>query len=389
MALSEKLDIIPPSLIRRFFDLASSVKDVISLGIGEPDFDTPQNIKEYAKEALDKGYTHYGPNIGLPMLREAIAEKLRRDNGIDADPESEIIITVGANMPILMGLATFLREEEEVLIPEPAFVSYAPAAILAGGKPVMVPTREEEEFKPRIEDLEKHVSEKTRAIIINTPNNPTGTVYTRKDLEEIADFAIEHDLMIISDEVYEYIVYDGFKHVSIASLNGLFERTITVNGFSKTFAMTGWRIGFAVAPSWVIEKMVKLHMYTITCPATFTQYAVAKALRDKRSWEAVENMRNEYRRRRDLVWKRLNEIGLQVFKPRGAFYIFPSIRDIGMKSMEFSEKLLIKEKVAVVPGIAFGNSCDQYIRISYAVKYEKLEEALDRIEKFIKHTGPK
>lgn len=384
MALSEKLDSIPPSLIRRFFDLASSMKDIISLGIGEPDFDTPQHIKEYAKEGLDKGYTHYGPNIGLYMLREAIAEKLRRDNNIDADPEKEIIITVGANMPIFMGLATFLREGEEVLIPEPAFVSYAPAVILAGGKPVMVPTREEEEFKPRIEDLNKYVSEKTRAIIINTPNNPTGTVYTRKDLEEIADFAVEHDLMIISDEVYEYIVYDGVKHVSIASLNGLFERTITVNGFSKTFAMTGWRIGFAVAPSWVIEKMVKLHMYTVTCPVTFIQYAVAKALRDKRSWDAVEYMRREYQRRRDLVWRRINEIGLPVVKPKGAFYIFPSIKNIGFKSMEFSEKLLREAKVAVVPGIAFGKEYDQYIRISYAVKYEKLNEALNRIEDFVK-----
>jgi aminotransferase len=383
MAFSEQLEKIPPSLIRLFFELTIGVKDIINLGIGEPDFNTPQHIKEYVVEGLRRGYTKYGPNQGLPMLREAIAEKLRRDNGIDADPGREIIVTVGANMPIFMSLATFLRDGEEVLIPEPAFVSYAPAVILAGGKPVMIPTSMEDEFKPRIDVLEKYVSRKTRAVIINTPNNPTGTVLTRRDLEEIADFAIEYDLLIISDEIYEYLVYDGFKHVSIASLNGLFDRTITINGFSKAFAMTGWRIGFVVAPQWVIDKMVKIHMYTVTSAVTFIQYAVAKALRDKRTWDSVEYMRREYMRRRDYVWKRLNEIGLYTFKPRGAFYIFPTIKDLGLKSMDFAKKLLEEEKVAVVPGIAFGKSGEYHVRISYAASIDMLEKALDRIEEFI------
>jgi len=371
-------------MIRRLFDLASGVKDIISLGIGEPDFDTPENIKEYAKEALDKGYTHYGPNIGLPILREAIAEKLKRDNNIYADPEKNIIITVGANIGFLMSLSSFLKPGEEVLIPSPAFVSYAPATILAGGVPVEVPTYEENEFKVNVDDLKKYVTEKTRAIFINTPNNPTGTVLTRKDLEEIADFAVEHDLIIIADEVYEYIVYDGFKHFSIASLNGLFDRVITINGFSKTFAMTGWRLGYIVAHEKFIDKMVKLQMYTVTCPVTFIQYAAAKALRDKRSWEAVEKMRREYNRRRLLVWKRLNEMELRVFKPRGAFYIFPNIKKTGLTSQEFTEKLIRDAKVVVVPGNAFGKAGEGYIRISYATSYENLVEAMNRIEDFLK-----
>ncbi|MCD6196321.1 MAG: pyridoxal phosphate-dependent aminotransferase [Staphylothermus sp.] len=384
MSLSQKLDMIPKSMIRRLFDLASGVKDIISLGIGEPDFDTPENIKEYAKEALDKGYTHYGPNIGLPILREAIAEKLKRDNNIYADPEKNIIITVGANIGFLMSLSSFLKPGEEVLIPSPAFVSYAPATILAGGVPVEVPTYEENEFKVNVDDLKKYVTEKTRAIFINTPNNPTGTVLTRKDLEEIADFAVEHDLIIIADEVYEYIVYDGFKHFSIASLNGLFDRVITINGFSKTFAMTGWRLGYIVAHEKFIDKMVKLQMYTVTCPVTFIQYAAAKALRDKRSWEAVEKMRREYNRRRLLVWKRLNEMELRVFKPHGAFYIFPNIKKTGLTSQEFTEKLIRDAKVVVVPGNAFGKAGEGYIRISYATSYENLVEAMNRIEDFLK-----
>ncbi len=384
MAMLDRIEAVPRSLIREFFDIASKMKNVLSLGIGEPDFDTPSHIKEYAKEALDKGYTHYGPNIGLPVLREAVAEKLEKFNGISVDPEREVMITVGANMPMFMSLSSILRSGEEVLIPMPAFVTYAPATILAGGRPVMVPTREEDEFKAYPEILEKYVSEKTRVLVINTPNNPTGAVYTRRELEELADFAVEHDLMVISDEVYEFIVYDGYKHTSIASLNGMFERTVTINGFSKTFAMTGWRIGYVAAPSWVIDRMLKIQMYTVTCPVTFIQYAVAKALRDPRSWEAVEEMRREYERRRDFVWKRLNEIGLPVSKPHGAFYIFPSIKNTGLASMEFSKRLLEEARVAVVPGHAFGEAGEGYVRISYAVSIEKLEEAMNRIEVFLK-----
>ena len=384
MALSDRLDVVNPSEIRKLFDLAAGIENVISLGIGEPDFDTPEHIKEYAKEALDKGYTHYGPNAGLPMLREAIARKLKKQNSIEADPKSEIMVLVGANQAFLMGLATFLKDGEEVLIPSPMFVSYAPAVILAGGKPVEVPTYEENEFRLSVDDLEKNVTDKTRALIINTPNNPTGAVLTKKDLEEIADFAVEHDLIVLSDEVYEHFVYDGVKNHSIASLDGMFERTITINGFSKTFAMTGWRLGFVAAPSWIIEKMTRFQMYNATCPVTFVQYAAAKALEDERSWKAVEDMRKEYDRRRNLVWKRLNEMGLPTVKPKGAFYIFPRIKDTGLTDKEFSELMLKEAKVAVVPGSAFGKAGEGYIRISYATAYEKLEEAMDRMEKVLK-----
>ncbi len=387
MALSDRLELVNPSEIRKLFDLAAGMEDVISLGIGEPDFDTPEHIKEYAKEALDKGYTHYGPNAGLPMLREAIAEKLKKQNGIEADPKTEIMVLAGANQAFLMGLATFLKDGEEVLIPSPMFVSYAPAVILAGGRPVEVPTYEENDFRLSVDDLEEHVTDKTRALIINSPNNPTGAVLTRKDLEEIADFAVEHDLIILSDEVYEHFVYDEAKHHSIASLEGMFERTITINGFSKTFAMTGWRLGFVAAPGWIIERMVRFQMYNATCPVTFTQYAAAKALGDERSWRAVEEMRKEYERRRNLVWKRLNEMGLPTVKPKGAFYIFPRIKDTGLTDHEFSELMLREARVAVVPGSAFGKAGEGYIRISYATAYEQLEEAMDRMEKVLRDKG--
>ncbi|ASJ14157.1 pyridoxal phosphate-dependent aminotransferase [Thermococcus radiotolerans] len=384
MALSDRLELVNPSEIRKLFDLAQGVEGLISLGIGEPDFDTPEHIKEYAKEALDRGMTHYGPNAGLMMLREALAWKLKEQNDIEVDPKTQIMVTVGANQAFLMGFAAFLKDGEEVLIPSPMFVSYAPTVLLAGGKPVEVPTYEENEFRLSVDDLEKHVTDKTRAIIINSPNNPTGAVLTKKDLEEIADFAVEHDLIVFSDEVYEHFVYDGVKNHSIASLDGMFERTLTINGFSKTFAMTGWRLGFVAAPEWIIERMTRFQMYNATCPVTFAQYAAAKALKDERSWKAVEEMRKEYDRRRHLVWKRLNEMGLPTVKPKGAFYIFPRVRDTGLTSKEFSKLMLLEAKVAVVPGSAFGSAGEGYIRISYATAYEQLEEAMDRMEKVLK-----
>ena len=384
MALSDRLKLVNPSEIRKLFDLAQDIEGLISLGIGEPDFVTPKHIMEYAKEALDKGMTHYGPNAGLPMLREVLAKKFKEQNGIEANPKTEIMVLAGANQAFLMGFAAFLKDGEEVLIPSPAFVTYAPAVILAGGKPVEVPTYEENEFRLSVDDLEKHVTEKTRALILNTPNNPTGAVLMRKDIKEVADFAVEHDLMIFSDEVYEHFVYDGVKNHSIASLDGMFERTITVNGFSKTFAMTGWRLGFVAAPAWIIERMTRFQMYNATCPVTFTQYAAAKALDDERSWKAVEEMRREYDRRRNLVWRRLNEMGLPTVKPRGAFYILPRIRDTGLTDHQFSELMLKDARVAVVPGSAFGKAGEGYIRISYATAYEKLEEAMDRMERVLK-----
>ncbi|NJE26182.1 pyridoxal phosphate-dependent aminotransferase [Thermococcus sp. MV5] len=384
MALSDRLELVSISGIRKLFELAQGIEGVISLGIGEPDFDTPEHIKEYAKEALDKGLTHYSSNIGVLELREAIAEKLKKHNGIEVDPKTQIMITVGANSGLLMGFATFLKDNEEVLIPSPAFVSYAQTVLLAGGIPVEVPTTEKNGFRLNTDDLEKYVTPKTRALIINSPNNPTGAVLTKKDLEELADFAVEHDLIVFSDEVYEYFVYDNVKNYSIASLNGMFERTITINGFSKTFAMTGWRLGFVTAPEWIIEKMVRFQMYTVTCPVTFAQYAAAKALRDERSWRAVEEMRKEYDRRRNLVWKCLDEMGLPTIKPKGAFYIFPRIKDTGLTSKEFSELMIKEAKVVLVPGNAFGSAGEGFVRISYATAYEKLEEAMNRIDKVLK-----
>ncbi|RLI24963.1 MAG: pyridoxal phosphate-dependent aminotransferase [Candidatus Hecatellales archaeon] len=363
--------------IRRLFELASKMGDVINLGIGEPDFNTPENIKEAAKRALDEDFTHYTANVGIPELREAIAEKLRRENGIDVDPESEIMVTSGATQALTMAIFAILNEGEELLIPSPTFVSYSAAALFAGGVPVEVETKEEENFKVNVEELERHVSDRTKAIVISTPNNPTGSILTRRNLEEIAGFAVEHDLIVISDEVYEKIVYEE-PHFSIASLEGMKERTITVNAFSKTYAMTGWRLGYVAAPQPIIREMVKLQMYTAVCASSFSQKAAVEALKGPQ--DSVEKMRREYARRRELVYRRLSEMPkLSVLKPKGAFYIFPNIKATGMTSEEFSGYLLREARVATVPGRAFGRDGEGYIRISYAASYEKLEEAMDRI----------
>ena len=375
--LSRKTGMVEVSGIRRLFELASKMGDVINLGIGEPDFNTPENIKEAAKRALDEDFTHYTANVGIPELREAIAEKLRRENGIDVDPESEIMVTSGATQALTMAIFAILNEGEELLIPSPTFVSYSAAALFAGGVPVEVETKEEENFKVNVEELERHVSDRTKAIVISTPNNPTGSILTRRNLEEIAGFAVEHDLIVISDEVYEKIVYEE-PHFSIASLEGMKERTITVNAFSKTYAMTGWRLGYVAAPQPIIREMVKLQMYTAVCASSFSQKAAVEALKGPQ--DSVEKMRREYARRRELVYRRLSEMPkLSVLKPKGAFYIFPNIKATGMTSEEFSGYLLREARVATVPGRAFGKYGEGYIRISYAASYEKLEEAMDRI----------
>ena len=375
--LSRKTGMVEVSGIRRLFELASKMGDVINLGIGEPDFNTPENIKEAAKRALDEDFTHYTANVGIPELREAIAEKLRRENGIDVDPESEIMVTSGATQALTMAIFAILNEGEELLIPSPTFVSYSAAALFAGGVPVEVETKEEESFKVNVEELERHVSDRTKAIVISTPNNPTGSILTRRNLEEIAGFAVEHDLIVISDEVYEKIVYEE-PHFSIASLEGMKERTITVNAFSKTYAMTGWRLGYVAAPQPIIREMVKLQMYTAVCASSFSQKAAVEALKGPQ--DSVEKMRREYARRRGLVYRRLSEMPkLSVLKPKGAFYIFPNIKATGMTSEEFSGYLLREARVATVPGRAFGKYGEGYIRISYAASYEKLEEAMDRI----------
>ncbi|MGQ9760232.1 MAG: pyridoxal phosphate-dependent aminotransferase [Candidatus Methanomethylicaceae archaeon] len=385
MTMPDILDSIPESGIRQLFELASRYKDVISLGIGEPDFDTPQHIKEYALEALNKGMTHYTPNNGLKILREAIAEKLKRENGIDADPDKNIMVTVGGNQAFLLALSTFIKPGDEVLIPSPFFVTHAAAARLVGGIVVEVKTTIENSFRIMPEDLEKGITKRTRCLIINTPNNPTGAVLTRRDLEEIADITIDHDIKIISDEVYEKLVYDGTEHVSMASLNGMSERTITVNSFSKSYAMTGWRLGYAVADPDTVAKMTKFQMYLAACPVSFVQYAAAMALKDPRSEAATESMRKEYKRRRDYLYRRLSEMeSFIVNKPMGAFYIFPKV--MVADDNIFARRLLTEERVVVVPGSVFGRYGAGHLRLCYATSLNHIEEASNRIERFIRST---
>lgn len=382
MSISKRLDRVPESGIRRLFELAGRYKDVISLGIGEPDFDTPQHIKEYAKEGLDKGLTHYTPNNGFKMLRDAIAIKLQRENRIEADPDKNIIVTIGGNEAFLLVLSSFLNPGEEVLLPSPYFVTYGAAVTLVGGRAVEVGTFLKNGFRVAAEDLKKAVTKKTRCIIINSPNNPTGAVLNRKDMEEIAEVAVESDLRMISDEVYEKFVYDGAEHVSMASLNGMHDKTITVNSFSKTYAMTGWRIGYAVGDEAMVAKMTKLQMFLATCPVAFGQYAVAKALQDPRSKKATDKMRSMCEERRNYVYGRLKGLkDFTVAKPKGAFYIFPRID--GNDDKAFSEKLLAQKKVVAVPGSAFGRYGAHHLRLCYATSMKNLEEAMDRIEGFV------
>ncbi|MCC6013869.1 MAG: pyridoxal phosphate-dependent aminotransferase [Candidatus Verstraetearchaeota archaeon] len=380
-SIAKVLDEIEESGIRKLFEIASKEKDIISLGIGEPDFDTPNHIKEYAIEALNKGYTHYTPNIGLKILRDAISEKLKKENNINADPDSNIMITIGGNQAFFLALSTFINPGDEVIIPSPYFVTHAAATKLVGGKVIEVKTSIENEFKIIPDDIKKLITKKTKCIIINTPNNPTGSVYGRKEIEEIFDIANEYKIKIISDEVYEKLIYDG-EHISIASLDKNLDFVISVFSFSKSYAMTGWRIGYVVADSNTISKMVKFQMYLATCANSFAQYAAAMALRDSRSNQYIEYMKNEYKKRRDYVLKRLNEInGFISYKPKGAFYIFPKIF---IDDNIFSERILKEAKVAVVPGSAFGTYGKNHIRISYATSIENLEKAFDRIEKFMK-----
>lgn len=387
MSFPERLDEVPESGIRRLFELASKRKGVISLGIGEPDFDTPQHIKDYAKEGLDKGYSHYTPNNGLKALRDAVAEKLRLENGIEADPERNIMITIGGNQAFLLSFSTFLKPGDEVLIPSPYFVTYWAIVKLLGGVPVEIPTTLEGEFRLDAKRLAKGVSSKTRCIIVNSPNNPTGTVLRKKDLDGIADVAIEHDLKVVSDEVYEKLVYSGERHLSMASLKDMAERTITVNSFSKTYAMTGWRIGYCVADEATISRMVKFQMFLAACPVSYGQYAVAKAMGDPRSGASVETMRREYQARRDYIYRRLRGIpGVEVVKPQGAFYIFPRI---GGDDIATSERILSEAKVVVIPGSSFGTYGKGHLRLCYATSMESIAKAMDRMEVFMSRRSTK
>jgi aminotransferase len=375
---------LKPSGIRRFFDIVATMDDVISLGIGEPDFTTPDHILKAGIQALKDGETHYTSNAGIYELRQAVAEHLQKLYQVSYDPADEIVITVGVSEALYLAMNAILEPGDEVIIPSPCFVAYQAEVELAGGVPVELPSRVEENFQLRPEMLEKAITPKTKAIFIGYPNNPTGAVASRQVLLEVARIATEHDLVVISDEIYDRLVY-GVKHVCFASLPGMKERTITLGGFSKNYAMTGWRVGYACAPADILVGLNRIHQYTIMSAPTMAQIAALEAL--KNGEEHVEAMRAEYNRRRQLIVGGLNQLGLPTFEPKGAFYAFPSILPSGMDDETFSMRLLDEENVAVVPGSAFGAGGEGFVRCSYATAYEKIEEALERMAHFVQRHG--
>ncbi len=378
--LSKKIIDIQPSGIRKFFDVANEMEDAISLGVGEPDFDTPWRIREEGIFSLERGRTFYTSNAGLQDLRNEICRYLKRKIGVSYDPKKETLVTVGGSEAIDIGLRCMLDLGDEVLIPQPSYVSYLPCTLMADGVPVVIPLQYENEFKLTVEDLEKYTTPKTKVLVMPFPNNPTGAIMTEEDLRPVAEFVKEHDLYVISDEIYSELTYMG-EHASIASLPGMRERTIVINGFSKGFAMTGWRLGYCCGPENIIEQMTKLHQYAIMCAPTTSQYAAAEGLRNCE--DEVQEMRRSYNERRRFLMSEFKRMGLECFEPYGAFYVFPSIKEFGMSSEEFATRLLNEEKVAVVPGTAFGECGEGFLRISYAYSIEDLKEALGRVEHFI------
>lgn len=380
--LNEGARNIKPSGIRRFFDIANEMDDVISLSIGEPDFFTPWHIREAAITALEKGKTRYTANRGMIALREEICKFFKKKYQLSYQPETEVLVTVGGSEAIDMALRCIISEGEEVIIPEPCFVCYDPLTRMAGGVPVAIQTKAENEFRLTAEELENAITEKTKALIFPYPNNPTGAVMRREHLEALTEVIIKHDLIVLSDEIYSELTYGDRPHVSIASLPGMRERTIVINGFSKTYSMTGWRMGYAVAPKELIAPMTKLHQYAIMSAPTISQFAAIEALRN--GDDDIAEMRDQYDMRRRLIVDGLNRLGLTCFEPEGAFYVFPSIQSTGMTSDEFCERLIYDKHVAVVPGTAFGACGEGYIRISYAYSIKHLSEALNRIAAFLK-----
>lgn len=378
--LSKKIVQVQPSGIRKYFDLASEMEDVISLGVGEPDFDTPWRIREEGIFSLERGRTFYTSNAGLLELRKEICKYLYRKIGVEYNPLKETMVTVGGSEAIDVALRCMLDPGDEVLIPQPSYVSYLPCTVMADGVPVIVELKNENEFKLTVEDLERQVSERTKILIMPFPNNPTGAIMTKEDLEPIAEFVREHDLYVLSDEIYSELSYKG-EHVSIASFPGLRERTIVINGFSKGFAMTGWRLGYCCGPENIMKQMIKLHQFAIMCAPTNSQYAAVEGLRHCE--DEVEEMRKAYDQRRRFLMHEFKRMGLECFEPFGAFYVFPDIRKFGMTSDEFASRLLCEEKIAVVPGTAFGECGEGFLRISYAYSLEDLKVALARLEKFI------
>ena len=378
--LADTIVNIKPSGIRKFFDLVSEMKDAISLGVGEPDFDTPWHIRDEGIYSLERGRTFYTSNAGLKELKEEIANYLRRRVHVDYDDRHEVLVTVGGSEAIDMAMRVMLNPGEEVLIPQPSYVSYEPCTIMAGGKPVIIELKAENEFRLTPEELLEHITDKTKLLVLPFPNNPTGAIMEQKDLEAIAKVIIEKDLYVLSDEIYSELTYKE-DHVSIASIPGMQERTILINGFSKAYAMTGWRLGYACGPRKIIEQMTKLHQYAIMCAPTTSQYAAVEALRN--GDEDVAMMREAYNQRRRYLVHAFKEMGLECFEPYGAFYIFPCIKEFGMTSEEFASRFLMEEKVAVVPGTAFGDCGEGFLRISYAYSLENLKKALGRMQKFI------
>ena len=378
--LSDKVKTIEPSGIRKFFDIVSEMKDAISLGVGEPDFVTPWHIRNTGIQSLEQGRTYYTSNAGLIELRREIVKYLERRVELSYSPEKEVMVTVGGSEAIDLCIRALVNPGDEVLIPEPCFVCYKPCTILAGGVPVPIVTRAENRFKLTAQQLKDAITPKTKLLILPYPNNPTGGIMTREDLEEIAGVLRNTNVMILSDEIYAELTY-GSKHTSIANIEGMKERTVLVNGFSKTYAMTGWRLGFAVGPAEVMKQMLKIHQFAIMSSPTTSQYAAIDAL--KNGDEDIERMKEEYDCRRRVIVDGFNQMGLHCFEPEGAFYVFPSIQSTGLSSDAFSEKLLYTQKVAVVPGTAFGKSGEGFVRCSYAYSVKNIQKALERIDRFV------
>ncbi|MBP5331930.1 MAG: aminotransferase class I/II-fold pyridoxal phosphate-dependent enzyme [Lachnospiraceae bacterium] len=372
---------IKPSGIRKFFDIVKEMKDAISLGVGEPDFDTPWHVREEGIYALEKGRGHYTSNAGLEELRREISVYVNRKYRLSYAWNKEILVTIGGSEAIDLAMRVMLDPQDEVIIPQPSYVSYEPCTVMAGGKPVIVELKGENEFRLTAQQLEEAITDKTKLLVFPFPNNPTGSIMERKDLEEVAKVCVEKDIFVISDEIYSELTYGEQKHVSIAGMPGMKERTVVINGFSKAFAMTGWRLGYACGPQNIISQMTKLHQFAIMCAPTVSQYAAIEAL--KNGDADVEKMREAYDARRRYLLHEFNRIGLPCFEAKGAFYVFPCISSLGMTSDEFATTLLNEEKVAVVPGTAFGACGEGYLRISYAYSIEKLKTAMARIEKFV------
>ncbi len=378
--LSDSVINIKPSGIRKFFDIVSEMKDAISLGVGEPDFDTPWHIRDEGIYALERGKTFYTSNAGLKDLRIEISNYLKRRFELNYNPDNEILVTVGGSEAIDIGLRAVINPGDEVIIPQPSYVSYEPCAILAGAKPVIIDLKAENEFRLTSDELLTAITDKTKVLILPYPNNPTGAIMEREDLEKIAKIVKEKDILVMSDEIYSELTYKG-KHVSIAELDGMKERTILINGFSKSYAMTGWRLGYACAPKELIQQMTKIHQFAIMCAPTTSQYAAVEALRF--GDDDVAKMRQAYNQRRRFLMDAFNKMGLSCFEPYGAFYVFPCIKEFGMTSEEFATKFLQEEKVALVPGTAFGDCGEGFLRISYAYSLENLKVAIGRLERFI------